>query len=232
MIAAQHDTTLIWPAARIEICGPLGAGKSTLTRLLAHYGATPLCEPVAEHPYLERFYTDPVRYGLETNLHFVTHYLHTIKAHLPLRTTLVMDSGLPLRQTYHDVCALTADERLIGDDLIKGVGALLPPADLYIHLTATTHQLMRRIAKRGRDMEAAVDMDYVDRLNRRLDLNMSRIAPTSRLLTLELSALEGMTDPISAKPVIEKIHRALLAAQEATSRANSAQARLPLSPAA
>jgi deoxyadenosine/deoxycytidine kinase len=219
---------LIWPSARIEICGPLGSGKSTLASLLGHYGASTLYEPVAEHPYLERFYTNPVRFALETNLHFVTHYLHTVKVHQPLRTTLVVDSGLPLRRTYHDVCPLTATERLIGDDLMDGVAALIPPADLYIHLVASTHQLMRRIAKRGRDIEASVDMDYVDQLNRRLDVNMAKISPTSRLLTLEVAALEGLTDPVSAQPVIEKIHRALHAALEAGGRIARAEPALPL----
>lgn len=210
-----NHNSLIWPAARIEICGPLGAGKSTLTRLLAHYGATAFYEPVEQHPYLERFYTDPRRYGLETNIHFVTHYYHTIKAMTPLTTTLVVDSGLPLRRTYHDVGEMSLAERLIGDDLMDGISALLPAADLYIHLSATTQQLMSRIARRGRDIEAAVSAEYVEKLNHRLDQHMARIGLNSRLLTLTLDGLEGLTEPENALPVIQQINRSLHAAVEA-----------------
>lgn len=221
------NNTLLWPGARIEICGPLGSGKSTLTRLLAHYGATALFEPVEQHPYLEKFYTNPQRYGLETNLHFVTHYLHTVKTHMPLQTTLVVDSGLPLRRTYHDVGEMTLTERLIGDDLMDGVTALIPPADLYIHLSASTQQLLSRIARRGRDMESAVSADYVDKLNRRLDQHMARIGIRSRLLTLKIDALEGLTEPENAFPVIQQINRTLYAALEASGKL-AKQPDLPL----
>lgn len=224
------NNTLSWPDARIEICGPLGSGKSTLVRLLAHYGAMPLYEPVEHHPYLEKFYTDPQRYGLETNIHFVTHYLHMIKTHMPMATTLVVDSGLPLRRTYHDVSEISLTERLIGDDLMDGVAALIPPADLYIHLSATTQQLLSRIARRGRDMEASVSADYVDRLNRRLDQHMARIGIRSRLLTLRIDALEGLTDPDTAFPVIQQINRTLHAALEASGRLEK-QTDLPLAAA-
>lgn len=217
----------IWPGARIEICGPLGSGKSTLVRLLHHFGATPLYEPVEQHPYLGKFYENPQRYGLETNIHFVTHYLHSIKAHMPLETTLVVDSGLPLRRTYHDVGEMSLTERLIGDDLMDGIGALLPPADLYIHLSATTQQLLSRIARRGRDIESAVSADYVDKLNRRLDQHMARIGLNSRLLTLKVEALEGMTEPDSALPIIQQINRTLHAGLEAAGR-QTKQSPLPL----
>lgn len=209
--------SLTWPGARIEICGPLGSGKSTLTRHLAYYGATALYEPVEQHPYLEKFYTDPQRYGLETNIHFVTHYLHAVKASLPLAGTLVVDSGLPLRRTYHDVGEMSLAERLVGDDLMDGISALLPPASLYIHLTATTWQLMGRIARRGREIEAAVSAEYVEKLNHRLEQHMARMALHSPVLALPIETLEGMTEPAAAWPVVQLVHSKLLAAMNTAS---------------
>lgn len=121
------EKKFIWPAARIEICGPLGSGKSTLVNLLAHYGVTPLYEPVEQHPFLAKFYEDPPRYALETLIHFATYHFHMLKVHSPLTTTIVADSGLPLRRTYHEVGTTDPTERLIGDDLMNGIAALLPP---------------------------------------------------------------------------------------------------------
>ena len=46
----------------IAIAGNIGAGKTTLTNLLAkHYGWTPKFEPVDFNPYMEYFYKDMSR---------------------------------------------------------------------------------------------------------------------------------------------------------------------------
>lgn len=232
MTSDATEKKFIWPAARIEICGPLGSGKSTLVNLLAHYGATPLYEPVEDHPFLARFYQDPPRYALETLVHFVAHYMHNIKLHSPLTTTLVVDSGLPLRRTYHEVGTADSRERLIGDDFMDGVAALLPPADLYIHLTASTDQLMERISRRGRSIEASVPRSYVDALNRTLDRQIERVSAQSRILSLEVAALEGLTDPLSIHPIIQTIHTSVIAAIDARSKHSTAEPALPLEPVA
>ena len=46
----------------IAIAGNIGAGKTTLTNLLAkHYGWTPKFEPVDFNPYMEDFYKDMLK---------------------------------------------------------------------------------------------------------------------------------------------------------------------------
>ena len=53
----------------IGVAGNIGAGKTTLTRMLAeHYGWIPKYESVTYNPYLEDYYSDIKRwsYNLET----------------------------------------------------------------------------------------------------------------------------------------------------------------------
>lgn len=218
---------LAWPRARIEICGPLGSGKTTLLNLLAHFGATPIYEPVQQHPYLEAFYGNPPKYALEKCCFFALDYLHSLKTHSTQAGTVALDASVPLLRAYHDMAPLRMDERLMADDLLDGIAAQLPPADLYIHLTADTQYLLKRIAKRGRDMEATVSADYVEGLNRRLDHHISRVAIHSRLLALDLQTLEGRTTPETIAPVIENIHKALSLALDAKASKAEQQA-LPL----
>jgi deoxyadenosine/deoxycytidine kinase len=221
-----------WPTARIEICGPLGAGKTTLMSLLAYYGCQAVYEPVEQHPYLAAFYTDPARFALEKCGFFALDYLHSVKSNTGATRSVVMDTGVPVLRAYHDVAPLGGIDRMVADRLLDGVAAAIAPADLYIHLTASTEQLLERIAKRGRTIEASVPASYVAELNARLDQHLQNIDSRSRLLSLELSALEGLTEPETIYPVITRINIALHHALDDQRRGARQEPALPLSGAA
>jgi len=56
----------------IVIEGPIGVGKSSLAKKMAHTLDSPtLLEKPAENPFLERFYKSPKRYALPTQLFFL-----------------------------------------------------------------------------------------------------------------------------------------------------------------
>jgi deoxyadenosine/deoxycytidine kinase len=53
----------------IVIEGPIGAGKTTLTRRLSErFGVPAVLEDPQANPFLERFYRDSARYALPTQL--------------------------------------------------------------------------------------------------------------------------------------------------------------------
>jgi len=55
----------------IVVEGPIGAGKTSLAKKLAeHFDAQTLLEKPQENPFLARYYQDPVRYALPTQLFF------------------------------------------------------------------------------------------------------------------------------------------------------------------
>ena len=56
----------------IAIVGNIGAGKTTLTELLAkNYGWDPLYEAVDHNPYLEDFYNDMKRWSFNLQIYFL-----------------------------------------------------------------------------------------------------------------------------------------------------------------
>ena len=56
----------------IAIVGNIGAGKTTLTELLAkNYGLEPLYEAVDNNPYLEDFYSDMKRWSFNLQIYFL-----------------------------------------------------------------------------------------------------------------------------------------------------------------
>ncbi|MFZ1319202.1 MAG: deoxynucleoside kinase, partial [Candidatus Nitrotoga sp.] len=56
----------------VVVEGPIGVGKTSLARRLAeHYEATALLEKPEENPFLARFYENPERHALSTQLFFL-----------------------------------------------------------------------------------------------------------------------------------------------------------------
>lgn len=56
----------------VAIAGNIGAGKTTLTRLLAkHYNWEPQFEDVLENPYLEDFYNKMERWSFNLQIYFL-----------------------------------------------------------------------------------------------------------------------------------------------------------------
>ena len=56
----------------IAVEGPIGAGKTSLAKRLAMtFGYDLLLEQADDNPFLARFYQDPARYALQTELFFL-----------------------------------------------------------------------------------------------------------------------------------------------------------------
>src|SRR5690606_10239073 len=69
---AARDGEIPADARFIAIEGPIGVGKTSLARRLAATWQTELLlEGAADNPFLPKFYEDPRRYALATQLHFL-----------------------------------------------------------------------------------------------------------------------------------------------------------------
>jgi deoxyadenosine/deoxycytidine kinase len=159
----------------VVLAGNIGAGKSTLVALLAErLGLCPYYEPVAENPYLGEFYADMPRWAFHSQVFFLMHRLRSHRALMDNPGSVVQD-----RSVYEDAEIFARNLQVQGimsardwdcyHKLYLTVSSLLPPPDLVVYLRASVPTLRRRIAKRGRDYEAAIADDYLAGLNRLYD---------------------------------------------------------------
>jgi hypothetical protein len=178
----------------LVVAGNIGAGKSTLVRLLSErLGFRAYYEPVAENPYLEDFYRDMPRWAFQSQAFFMGHRLRSHRAIAEDPGSVVQDRSL-----YEDaeVFARNLYERgaIAGRDwetyrlLYETVADLLPPPDLVIYIRASTATLKARIAARGRGFESGIADEYLDGLGRLyeswiegLDLAPVLVVPGDRL---------------------------------------------------
>jgi deoxyadenosine/deoxycytidine kinase len=149
--------------------GVIGVGKTSLSVLLAErFNARLILERSDENPFLGRYYSDPVQYAFQTQLWFLLSRYRQLDGeleqfdlfhHLAIADYMFAKDGI--------FATVTLDDHELA--LYNGIKAMLeprlPPPDFIVYLQASTDVLMKRIEKRGRACEFAIDRDYLDILN-------------------------------------------------------------------
>ncbi|MBN1241940.1 MAG: deoxynucleoside kinase [Spirochaetales bacterium] len=156
----------------VVLAGNIGAGKSTLVGLLAdRLGFRPYYEPVAENPYLADFYGDMKRWSFNSQVFFLTHRTRSHRALMDDPWSVVQDrslyeDALVFARNLHEQGNMSDQDWGTYSELYRTVTELLPPPDLVVYLRCSVPTLRKRIAKRGREMEAAIPDEYLAGLNR------------------------------------------------------------------
>ncbi|HRW21920.1 MAG TPA: deoxynucleoside kinase, partial [Bacteroidales bacterium] len=159
----------------IAVAGNIGAGKTTLTRLLSkHYGWTPHYEDVDDNPYLSDFYDDMQRWSFNLQVYFLNSRFSQILEIRQSGKTVIQD-----RTIYEDAYIFAPNLHSMGlmstrdfdnyFSLFDLMSKLVQPPDLLIYLRATVPKLVQQIQQRGRKYENTIRLDYLKRLNERYE---------------------------------------------------------------
>ena len=151
----------------LAVEGPIGVGKSSLARRLAtHLGADSLMENVTDNPFLPRFYQDPKRYALPTQLHFLFDRARQVKELVQgdlFRKSVVADFLLDKDMLFARL-NLDDDEFALYEKVYADLKLQAPDPDLVIYLQAPVDALQERVKRRGIDFEQGMKHDYLRRL--------------------------------------------------------------------
>jgi len=160
----------------IAVAGNIGAGKSTLTDLLAkNFNWTPQFEDVENNPYLNDFYDDMPRWSFNLQVYFLNSRYQQIIEIKNSPDTIIQD-----RTIYEDAEIFAPNLHKMGlmstrdfenyKSLYATIISQIKPPDLMIYLKASIPTLVDNIQKRGRDYEENIRLDYLKRLNEFYDL--------------------------------------------------------------
>ncbi len=155
----------------VAVTGNIGAGKSTLTGLLANsFGWQPFYEANAENPYLADFYEDMPRWSFQSQIFFLSKRLEHHRQLVDYPGSVVQD-----RTVYEDAQIfarnLYKQGRMTDRDyetycrLYEAIASFLPPPDLIVYLEASTPKLLHHIEQRGRAYEQNIEAEYIEQLN-------------------------------------------------------------------
>lgn len=156
-------------ALYIVVEGPIGVGKTSLTRILAaELGASLNLEVVEENPFLAPFYSDPERFGFNVQVFFLLSRFKQLQALVQenLFDSSVVSDYLFDKDFIFASMNLHDAEFDLYRDLYDQLKPRLRTPDLTVYLRADTDLLLERINRRGRSFERGMDPEYLKTLNR------------------------------------------------------------------
>jgi deoxyadenosine/deoxycytidine kinase len=198
----------------IAVAGNIGAGKTTLTGLLAkQFKWEPHYEDVVDNPYLDDFYHQMERWSFNLQIYFLNTRLSQIMQFRESGKKIIQD-----RTIYEDAYIFAPNLHAMGlmanrdyenykslFDLMEGfVGA----PDLLIYLRSSIPNLVGHIHKRGRDYENSISIDYLSRLNERYEAWIQGY-DKGKLLIIDVDKNNFVDNPDDLGDIINRINAEL-----------------------
>lgn len=175
----------------IAVAGNIGAGKTTLTTLLAkHYGWDTHFEDVDENPYLLDFYDEMQRWSFNLQIYYLNSRFTQIQDIKQNTKTVIQDRTI-FEDAYifapnlHSMGLMTSRDFENYFSLFNLLESFISAPDLLIYLRASVPKLVQNIQKRGREYEESIRLDYLKRLNERYEAWISTYA-RGKLLIIDI----------------------------------------------
>ena len=149
----------------ITVEGNIGAGKTTLSHLLAkHYNARLVLEEFADNPFLAKFYEQPQQYAFPVELFFMAERYKQLK---DMVNSKDLFQSVTISDYLFTKCLLFAKVNLPEEEFrlyqklfdIIHQQLLFPTIVIYLH--APVQRLQQNIRKRNRTYELNIPDEYL-----------------------------------------------------------------------
>ena len=198
----------------IAIAGNIGAGKTTLTKILSkHFGWLPQFEDVENNPYLNDFYEDMPRWSFNLQVYFLNSRFKQIieiqqGTEVVIQDRTIHEDAEIFAPNLHGMGLMSTRDFENYTKLYETISSMIRPPDLLIYLKATVPSLVNQIQKRGREYEDNLRLDYIRRLNEYYEKWISTYKD-GRLLVIDVDQINFADDEEAQHEVINKVRAEL-----------------------
>ena len=207
----------------IALAGTIGAGKTSLTQLLAdHLHSKAFYESVDDNKILPLFYKNPKKYGFSLQIYFLNKRIDEIKASydndLNVLDRSIFEDAL-LFKLNADMGRATETESDIYSSLLANMMEELPEQphqkapNLLITIQVSFDTMLKRIKKRGRSYEQLANdpslYSYYKNLNERYHDWYEQYDESPKML-INGDEYDFVEDPAAAQEVLKMIDQKLV----------------------
>lgn len=193
----------------VAIAGNIGAGKTTLTKLLAkHYNWEPQFEDVVDNPYLDDFYNKMERWSFNLQVYFLNSRFRQVlqireSGQDTIQDRTIYEDAHIFAPNLHSMGLMTNRDFENYKSLFELMESLVKGPDLLIYLRSSIPNLVGQIHKRGRDYENTISIEYLSRLNERYEAWVHDYK--GKLLVIDVDDLNFVDKPEDLGSIINKI---------------------------
>ncbi len=198
----------------IAVAGNIGAGKTTLTEMLAkHYNWSPHFEEIDYNPYINDFYDDMYRWSFNLQIYFLNSRLRQVLDIQNGKDTVIQDRTIYedadiFAPNLHDMGLMSTRDFQNYYDFYTTLKQLVRPPDLVIYLKGTVPALVERIQRRGREYEENIRLDYLKKLNE-LYNRWAKNYKEGKLLVVDIDKTNFVENDEDFGEIINKVEGAL-----------------------
>ena len=206
-------TTLFNQLQFLSIEGNIGAGKTTLTKMIAEdFNAKLVLERFADNPFLPKFYEDQSRYAFPLEMSFLAdryqQFTDDTSQFDLFKNFMVSDYDIFKSLIFAKV-TLQKEEFELYKKVFNFMYKEVKKPDIYVYLYQSTERLLENIKKRGREYEQGITAEYLDKINRGY-LDFIKSHPQQATLLIDLGDLDFVANKTDYEYLLERIESKLI----------------------
>tara|TARA_R110001583_G_scaffold8413_5_gene40202 strand:- start:7391 stop:8515 length:1125 start_codon:yes stop_codon:yes gene_type:complete len=192
----------------IAIEGNIGAGKTTLTSMIAEdFNAKIILERFADNPFLPKFYEDKERYAFPLEMSFLADRYQQLSddlAQFDLFKNFIVSDYYIFKSLIFAQITLQKEEYFLYRKMFDIMYKEISKPDLYIYLYQNTTRLIENIKNRGRDYEKNIEPAYLDKIHQGYS-GFIKTEGNLNTLIIDVSDKDFVNNPEDYKDIIKNI---------------------------
>ncbi len=199
-----------FPFSFLTIEGNIGAGKTTLARMMSRdFNGKLILERFEENPFLPKFYDEPERYAFPLEMSFLADRYQQLTDELSkpeLFSNGLISDYFIIKSLIFAGVTLTDDEYALYRKIFNFMYRDLRKPDLYVYLYRTPENLLENIAKRGREYEKNITAHYLSDVHKAY-MQFMQEQTDMPVLILDITGVDFVQNPGKYREIVQNILR-------------------------